>query len=1638
MVDTGATGTKTALSATAQNNTTKAVSTNSTTGISDIFYKDGVQTGKVAVDVNGAALYGANTATYVKANQNGTVAINGSNVIVGTNGSMTLKNGTTQLLNVSNTGNLNVKGSITAGGTTIANNGAITANNGLTSSKTYNTNTGTGYDSAAFQAAIDGYSGHDGTQIVYDSVSTTKYTNADSINSVGVNAGSNSGYNSANNGSVSSSTGKVTSDQNGLMVSSNKTTKSFTQTEAIAKTGTATGGLASGTNSYGGTKDKLTVYNSAGETTTYTVKDTQTTITNSFKSTADDGLNYSKSNDTYQKLYVRKVDKSGNETGETTTEFSKIDQDNTMSQNNGSFSIVGSSQKDIASSSENMLDGRMSNGTKATNTLSANNGLASLNTVKEYYTYNDGNASAPGYKKQNTKTTVQGGLSINNSTGTSAEDAKGSITLSNSKVNYEYQYSNELVDDSDSDFGKKLVTTTTAKTEYSTNATLGQGEYSVTANKYDKNTGKAASAGAAYVNNATYGTRLTQSNYNDAGALQSTGTVYVNNSSVGTNLTQTGYADGTSASLSLNKGAAAVYGSKTVSVKSGSYGLTVDEVNKTASLTSHGTLTFSGTNLSVGADGSMSLKNPVAGTSSIFSVSNTGTATASNGVIANAITADTTYKKALDATAKNANVTARSLVDTTSGVYNSYTNGTGTYSVTTNGSGTTFRAPDNTTTTIKGNTITTGTINANKFVSGNVTISNNNVSVGTSANKVVLSDGKVQVGESSLTGDTLTVKNIKLGGTITDNAGNPVGGNDLSMGANGSITATAVDSIGTKKNTFVNNSDNAYMIHYTGDGSGTYTQSGKVDVTASGATMYGADTNTYVRAGQNGNIDVKANGGNGIFTVTSKNFTVSSSGKVTAKGGSDVKVTTTDRQYSSVVDTANGVKNSALVYDATNDKYVEVAKVQVTTSGVNESHVKDGISHTVTTNTSGTAFTGSDNGTNLGTTTINGSKITTGNVVAGTVTTGSASMTNGKITVGTRTTITDGKITLGTGTTLGDGTITTKTLNVDTINLGNKIIDNNGNTIGSDLTLGANGSINATAVDAAETKKTVLNNNADSSYMIHYEKNTAGNYAQSGRVDVTASGASMYGNNGSTYVKANQDGTVTANGTNFSISQAGKVTAKGGSDITATDTTTGTKAQATVTTSGINDIYTKKDAAGNTLATASSSVNGSGITESLISKDAAGITTSSASSTITSTGIKDTYIDYENGTTHTVTTGTNGTVFGASGNGSGTTTINGNTITTGTLNVDNIVLGNKIIDKNTGTIGGDLVISADGSASFAEGKVKIDSVGNFSAADGNFKVDSKGNVTNRVEIGTNKVTNTTRYNENKNIVTNGITTNTHSQTATRTADTIAYGTYTSTSSQTAKTISNTISGGAYNVGQTMNGEAGTITNTAGTTTTTLSKDGGLVVSSVDANNVRKNVIINDGDVGIRDKNNNSINLSDLGYLGDLDDEIAASEQYINDKTAVGAINAEAQIRRDEVARLDNRIDKVDAKIDKVGAMAAAIANLRTMGYDPTAPTEIAVGIGQYRDKTGAALGFFHYPNKNFMISLSVSTSGEEVMGGIGATWKFGHRDPAKVAQKEAEKAEKAKLAKAEAMKQAAKAARVKAQQEKHAKMLAAK
>ena len=140
--------------------------------------------------------------------------------------------------------------------------------------------------------------------------------------------------------------------------------------------------------------------------------------------------------------------------------------------------------------------------------------------------------------------------------------------------------------------------------------------------------------------------------------------------------------------------------------------------------------------------------------------------------------------------------------------------------------------------------------------------------------------------------------------------------------------------------------------------------------------------------------------------------------------------------------------------------------------------------------------------------------------------------------------------------------------------------------------------------------------------------------------------------------------------------------------------------------------------------------------------------------------------------------------------------------------------------------------------------------------------------------------------------------------------------------------------------------------------------------------------------------------NNLGQIDDLNDELKCRPEYKNGETVVGGINAEAAVRRNEIARLDNRINDVDNRLNKVGAMAAVIAALKTMGYDPENPTEVSIGLGQYKGETGMALGFFHYPNKNFMLNLSVSTAGGETMGSVGATWHFGNKTKKRSAEEQ--------------------------------------
>lgn len=578
-------------------------------------------------------------------------------------------------------------------------------------------------------------------------------------------------------------------------------------------------------------------------------------------------------------------------------------------------------------------------------------------------------------------------------------------------------------------------------------------------------------------------------------------------------------------------------------------------------------------------------------------------------------------------------------------------------------------------------------------------------------------------------------------------------------------------------------------------------------------------------------------------------------------------------------------------------------------------------------------FTGQDSTT----TAINGSVITSTKSATdiGVLDGSNLTLTNGD----NKTTMSAGKATFksdnageydGTETTIDGGVITTDTLNVKRINLGKEMVNSDGTTVGSNLSIDEYGNIKA-----AGGKFTVAGTNKTNPGALHNEVGKTS-------FDTTETGASMKFNNTAATDGVESKVTVEAN-------------------------------KATV-------------AAGDQASFVANADNG-------------------GSATIT-------------GGTQTVTTTDKGTEFKNSAhktpfveNGATTTIINGNEITTGKITTDQLVITGQGNAHGNGSIafGGNGTIKSDINDGTANGKntsfeTTLDGV-NTKVTDGKITTENKVTAAGNSNTVTNKdATQKSEFNQ-------GLT-----------------------------SIGGVVTNGTVKIAQTLDGENGNITNEV------TDKDGkssklvqsGTGLEYTDSAKPDNATRINSSDVSIGSATNEKdrINLSDLGQIDELDKELTDRDEYKNNPTAVGGINAEAAIRREEVARLDGRINDVNDRVNKVGAMAAAIASLKSIGYDPQAPSEFSIGLGQYKGETGVAMGFFHYPNKNFMINVSLSTAGGETMGGIGATWRFGHKSPQKLLEEQREAQAKKELAAAEKYQAAAKLAKEAQERAEYAAKLA--
>ena len=657
-----------------------------------------------------------------------------------------------------------------------------------------------------------------------------------------------------------------------------------------------------------------------------------------------------------------------------------------------------------------------------------------------------------------------------------------------------------------------------------------------------------------------------------------------------------------------------------------------------------------------------------------------------------------------------------------------------------------------------------------------------------------------------------------------------------------------------------------------------------------------------------------------------------------------------------------------------------------------------------------------------------------------------------------------GKVTTIAGDTITTGTITAGELLVDSISLG-KDPTNKNITIGSNGDIKTNGDITVTGADGDTTvidgaqatfgkdamNQTIINKgdiaataknaaDAQQSTLTHNNKG----FKVAGK-DASGTKASSFGFDTSTGIGTftGQDNTTTAiNGSNLTLTNGANSTAltAGGATFTGAagekGGTTTTINGGTITTDTLNverinlggEVIDKgaagveansklyMDAQGNfraaggnfkvngadgamtntvgnttfTTDTTGASMNYAGTANSNISvADGKAEMTVGANAAVTATDGK---VEIKGGTQNVTTTDA-GTVFENSAHntpfvtgGAANTVINGNEITTGKLTTDQLVI------TGSGAAGGAGSIAFGGDGSITS-NIKDAATGK----EATFKTNADGTFT-EAKDGANVTTNTVNAQGNTNKVTDG--------------------TNTSTATQTATSI------------------GGVVTNGTVTMKQELTADGLKVEQTgYDEVNIAK------GDVTVKNNRNTAnpnqeVHLSDLGSLNNLDSELTARDEYKDNKTAVGAINAEAGIRREEVARLDNRIDDVNNRVDKVGAMAAAIASLKSIGYDPQAPSEFSIGLGQYKGETGVAMGFFHYPNKNFMINVSLSTAGGETMGGIGATWRFGHKSPQKLLEEQREAQAKKELAAAEKYQAAAKLAKEAQERAEYAAKLA--
>lgn len=366
-----------------------------------------------------------------------------------------------------------------------------------------------------------------------------------------------------------------------------------------------------------------------------------------------------------------------------------------------------------------------------------------------------------------------------------------------------------------------------------------------------------------------------------------------------------------------------------------------------------------------------------------------------------------------------------------------------------------------------------------------------------------------------------------------------------------------------------------------------------------------------------------------------------------------------------------------------------------------------------------------------------------------------------------------------------------------------------------------------------------------------------------------------------------------------------------------------------------------------------------------------------------------------------VTTDANGTTFenntpAVSDGGATTTQINGNQITTGRVDANELGVSDKDDQGNTADFSVKAGEGIKGSATDKDGNKTYTKV---TATENSFQVQDKdGNIKNHQVNTKDKSENTIKNGDKTNTVTSTADGTTFKNSKANTA--FEGGTYTDT----------TINGNTITTGQVtmdyaevmkdlgVHGSAKVDNNleVGGTTTTKTLKvtENATVGGTLDVTqkatfhddvDIKKNLSV-DGNATIKgDVTASSYKVGDKTYISAAG--INANNQKITN-VADGSISEGSKDAVNGGQLYDVKRD-MEHKVDKVGANAAAMANLHPMEFDPDSKWNIAAAIGNYGSETAAALGAFYRPNDDVMVNLSTAFGTGENMVGGGVSVRLG-------------------------------------------------